>query len=185
MSTEDTNDTTVPPFDEIDDPNGLNQRQQIRQLNNARADIREIRTKVNRNDSTLTDRGTKSFVVYFDAVKAYAQLLAPLIRQHDRELWEDTTLLPFGIEHPKPEKAPEGLEVFSYSIDGVQELLKTQFPKDIQVPLEDGESTTMTITGPKCSLTEKALQELDNFRYSVGLGLSVPDEIGDEDDGAF
>lgn len=195
--------------DAVDDVDNLNQRLQIRSINEARSKARDVRNRAQEQIASATKSEAPRARhggerVYLEVVKAYALELAPLIAAHNDGLdglWSDSTLMAGTWRHTPQQDNREIMDVepeaAGVEIDGIRGLIQTDFPvtSRFEVTYRDSGSGSDTVTQqdswlPSFSETDAVLVELDNARRKLGIYLEGPDEIDTDhsdygDDPAF
>lgn len=186
-------------WDPVEDTDNLNQKMQIRAINDARSKVRTVRN--NAQEQIASAQGTSQNAraqsggqrVYLEVVKSYALELAPLVAEHNQELWDETTLLAGEWTYQPSEEDKEivGVEPESVGlqVDGLREFLQTEFPVTarFQVRYRDtakGDEPELRQQSwlPSFSQTDVVVLQLDDARKSLGLFLEGPDEVGVESD---
>lgn len=186
---------------EVKDPGDLNQREQIRQLNSARSDVRDVRNKV--SEAVVTGRIglRKANTAYRQVISSYIMQLAPYLRSEkyggDSGLWGEEDLGVVDIPAPAPDDLDVDAEYvkperYQVPIEGVKSVLQMPSPirLEFEVKMRDElEGSAKHTTTKRAEIDQKTLDEivirLDEFRLDVGLGLQLPDEIEDESDSPF
>lgn len=192
---------TLQTPDEVEDPGELNQREQIRQLNSAREDVRDVRNRVIEKSVTGSISRQKANTAYRQVISSFVMQLAPYLRSEkyggDTELWEEEEFGPVAIDPPSADNVDGDVEAFEpakymVEIEGIKDLLTLPSPMqvDFRAQTSDELSGEATRTVSKIAeIDRKTLDEivirLDEFRVDVGLGLKFPDEIVDESDEPF
>lgn len=180
------------PVHQIDDPDDYNQKQRIRELNDARKDVKRARNELNARILERPQDHQKAAVAYIEHVKTYAMELQGLIKEEDSKLWDEKELLHSTVSHPNPSDAPTGATIeHEISIEGIRGLLQTEFPLSVEFDvvrdpaheLPRTESVEVAAT-PTFADGDQIVMELDQFRRSdaIGLGLSAEPETGVDDD---
>ena len=176
----------------VEDTDNLNQKMQIRSINQARQKVRDVRNTAQEqiasaSAATLSKAERGGSQVYLQVVKAYALEFAPLVAQHDEKLWSEETILKGAWENPEPDTKLEVLDVdpeaAAVEITGIAQFLSTQFPVSAryQVTLRDSGSGEKTVTRqstwvPTFAEIDSVLLALDQSRSRLGLYLEGPDE---------
>jgi len=182
-----------PDWQAVEDTDNLNQKMQIRGINQARSKVRDVRNRAqeqiasaNVSQRSRVARGGRT--IYLQVVKSYALEFSPLIQTHDDDLWSKEKLLESKWFHSPPDSDkqvvdidPEGRQV---QITGLVEFLATEFPikSSYTVTFEDsasGETAdefTSTWT-PSFAEIDSILFRLDRSRTRLGLYLEGPNEI--------
>jgi len=186
---------TLPEADQIEDTDNLNQKMQIREINNARSRVRSVRNSAHeqinsahrKKESTVREKGCR---VYLEVVKSYAMELAPLIKNKTSELWDQKELFDVEIFHT-PKRNKDVVDISpnpaSATVTGIKGLLETEFPirASFEVTYSDTAAgdRSMTEIGdytPSFSEIDMVVMEIDRARQQFGLYLTGPDEIGVE-----
>ncbi len=188
---------TLPDSEQIEDTDNLNQKMQIREINNARSRVRSVRNNAQeqinsaprQQASDVRQRGAR---VYLEVVKSYAMELAPLIRDKTPHLWKEEQLLDVEIYHtPQHEKDVVDIRPTpaSTTVVGIKGLLETEFPirAAFDVTYADTASGEQTVPEmgeftPSFSEIDMIVMEIDRARQKFNLYLTGPDEIGVESD---
>lgn len=186
-------------WDPVEDTDNLNQKMQIRAINEARSKVRTVRNNAQEQIASAQGTAQNSRAqsggqrVYLEVVKSYALELAPLVAEHNRDLWENTTLLTGEWTYQPSEEDKEivGIEPESVAlqIDGLRNFLQTEFPvtAPFKVRFRDTAKGDEPVPRqqswlPSFSQTDVVVLQLDDARKSLGLFLEGPDEIGVESD---
>lgn len=186
-------------WDPVEDTDNLNQKMQIRAINEARSKVRQVRNNAQEQIASAQNTSQNARAqsggqrVYLEVVKSYALELAPLVHEHNGELWKQTTLLEgeWSYQPSEEDKAVVGIEpeMVALEISGLKEFLLTEFPVTarFQVGFRDTAKGDEPVTRrqswlPSFSQTDAVVLELDNARKSLGLFLEGPDEVGVESD---
>jgi hypothetical protein len=184
----------------VADSDNLNQKLQIKSVNSARERVRTVRNTAHEQIASATP-GSKSAArsggrrVYLEVVKSYALELAPLISEHKTELWENENLLTgeWSYDTAQEEKRVVEIEpgMVSIEVNGIHELLKTEFPVParFELTLRDSVQDQTKIVSeswqPSFSEIDEIVYELDCSRQSCNLYLESPDESGYKSDKAY
>lgn len=197
--------STVGEFDvdAIEDTDNLNQKMQIRAVNDARSKVRQVRNRAQEQIASAEPRSRPRVQqggqrVYLQVAKSYALELAPLIAEHDEELWAETALLNGEISYTRS-GGDDGKEIvgvepdqYAVTIEGVEEWLATEFPLTAQfaVTYRDTAKGEEPVRRPQSwspsfSQIDMVVLQLDNSRKDLGLFLEGPDEVPDESDEPF
>ena len=190
----------VSEFDKIEDTDNLNQKMQIRAVNEARSKVRQVRNRAQEQIASAGSRQSYAMSggqrVYLQVVKSYALELAPLVAEHDEKLWQSKTLLSGewtyrGRNEDKEivDVHPEGVQL---KINGLLEFLTTEFPAKAQFEVSfrdtakgDAPETRVESWSPSFSQIDMIVLQLDQSRKSLGLFLEGLDEIPDESEEPF
>jgi len=191
---------TLPEAEQIEDTDNLNQKMQIREINNARSRVRSVRNNAHeqinsappQQSAAVRDRGCR---VYLEVVKSYAMELAPLIRNKTPELWSEDELLDVEINH-KPKRQKDVVDInpitASTTVTGIRGLLRTEFPIKARFDVEYSDSASGSQTyheigewTPSFSEIDMIVMQIDQARQKLNLYLTGPDEIGVESEEAY
>jgi len=182
----------------VEDTNNLNQTLQIRQINNARNKAREVRNRAQEqiasaDGSELARARHGGRQVYLQVVKSYALELAPLIAEHNQDLWNGETLVATERQHTASKKHAKVIDIQPEAVPievvGVKDLIMTEFPVRTTFEVTYRESgsreqaeTQSSAWVPNFAETDAILVNLDNARKQLGIYLEGPDEVGVESD---
>lgn len=185
-------------WDPVEDTDNLNQKMQIRAINQARSKVRTVRNRAQEQIASAQGQQAARAQsggqrVYLEVAKAYALELAPLISEHNPELWESTRLLAgeWAYRPSIDDKEVLGIspESVSVEISGLKQFLKTEFPVTavFQVRYRDtakGDEPERRTQSwmPTFSEVDIVVLQLDEARKSLGLFLEGPEEVGVESD---
>lgn len=185
-------------FDPVEDTDNLNQKMQIRAINQARSKVRTVRNNAqeqiasaNSSQGGRAERGGRR--VYLEVVKAYALELAPLIAEHNQELWTQTPLMSGEWTYQPSDEDKEIIgiepETASLTIEGLQEFLSREFPISARFDVRyrdtaKGDEPVPRIQRwqPAFSQVDLVVLQLDDARKDLGIYLEGPEEVGVESD---
>jgi len=189
-------------WDPVEDTDNLNQKMQIRAINDARSKVRTVRNNAQEQIASAQGGSQNARAkaggrrVYLEVVKSYALELAPLVAEYNHELWSDTTLIvgEWAYQPSEEDKEIVGIEpqTAGLEVNGLVEFLQTEFPVTAQFKVrfrdtakgDDPKPRTQSWV-PSFSQTDIVVLQLDDARKSLGLFLEGPDEHGGESDGNF
>ena len=177
---------------EIADPGKENQRTQIQQLNQTRAQITDIRTK-----GRLRLSEQQRLVALRSTVSEYISQLSPYLCDEqlqpddEKALWDEQPLGSYTIAPPSFEslnvgnrfevdEAPGSEQI---EVVGVSDILRlgVEFPVEFDFkvisPVSGRDEISVQKNGaPPAETLLEAVIELDAFRRRTGLGLQLEDE---------
>lgn len=188
---------------QYDDPEDQTHHLQVKQLDRARQKIYETRNKAAHRVMNGTISEEAALLSLREVIENYAVLLAPYLRSDEIEagtvLWESERLGVVQIQAPRTVGVEVGTQVNQVSIDditpegkkiaidGVEALIRApqQFTATFTATYEkypQGIVTTEVTESKPLSRTtlDSTVVALDEFRRDVGLGLSLPEEVGGE-----
>ncbi len=182
-----------PDWQAVEDTDNLNQKMQIRGINQAREKVRNVRNRAQEQIASA-DVSQRSRVarggrrIYLEVVKSYALEFSPLIQNHDEDLWSEEKLLESRWTHSPPESDKKIVDIDpggrKLEITGLVEFLATEFPirSNYTVTFEDSASGQRTekLTStwvPTFGEIDSILFRIDRSRPRLGLYLEGPSEI--------
>jgi hypothetical protein len=186
-------------WDPVEDTDNLNQKMQIRAINEARSKVRTVRNNAQEQIASAQGGSQNARAqaggrrVYLEVVKSYALELAPLVYEHNTELWTQTKLLEGAWTYQPSEEDKEVVgiepETVGVTVKGLSEFLQTEFPVTARFEVRfrdtakgDEPEVRQESWLPSFSQTDIVLLQLDEARKSLGLFLEGPDEVGVESD---
>jgi len=190
----------IPEKDLIEDTDKLNQKMQIRNINEQQSKVASVRNEAHKQINSVSPQKSNSVRrrgcrVYLEVLKTYIMQMSAEIRNKTPELWEKKELLEVEIYHtPKREKDLVGIQPnpASKTVVGIKGLLETEFPirKRFDVTYSDtssGEETFVEIGEytPAFSEIDNILIDVEQARKKFNLGLNEPEEIGVESEQAY
>lgn len=169
----------------VDDPDQLNQKQQLREIHEARQDVRDVRWKVRESEVFEGLSAKDSNGLYRAAVESYVQELIPLMTSQAFDAGSELlTGEEFGVVRCRREieTSLENVEVREQTqpIVGLESLFELPSPLVFRFERESGshrsvatvETVRETREIPRHVL-DRILIACDEFRQEIGLGLDA------------
>lgn len=175
---------------QIEDIEQLTQRLELEQIHEARQDVMSVRNNASQqvasaHSSQMDEAITNGRRVYLDVVKTLCLQLAPLIRQYQNELWEDTRLITgdaqlTGSEYDGKKIKRHTPPQHTIAVDGMGQFLHANFPLDLEYEVITWDSATgdtaHTVTQswhPTFDQIDNVVIEIDQARHELGLGVDM------------
>lgn len=160
----------------VEDPENLNQSQRLREIHEARQQVRSVRNKTRSEQVFGSIADGQLDGVYRAAVESYILSLQPLIVSEEVEdsarLWDSEEIGEFVVRAPGKTQ--------TVTIKGVKDILYRNSPLELEFRVETnseraGKTSERRIVQKEIPrrVLDRAVMKCDRFRQDIGLGIDV------------